>query len=74
MKEIEIIKLQLRKLAKKGYHLDIVNDAICLIDTNNFMEQTDNYEKSTNKHDAMKKGNKINGDIVDESKYIICTF
>lgn len=73
MKEIEIIRKQLKILASKGYCLDIVNDTICLIDTKIFIKESEFYKNSTNKHQPLKKGG-LNGDIMDESKYIICTF
>ena len=56
MEEIKIITEQLKKLAKKGYHLDIVRDTIVLIDTNAFINETEKYEKSTNKNQPLKKG------------------
>ena len=74
MNEIEIINKQLKKLKEKGYILDIINDTICLIDTKIFLSETKTYNESINKHNNMRKGHELNGDIIDASKFIVAIF
>ena len=70
MEEIKIIKQQLKKLSKKGIHLDIVNDTVCLVDSKKQVEVFKEYDNSPKKWDGMSKDVE-NYDIIDTSKYIV---
>ena len=55
MEEIKIIKQQLKKLARKGIALEIINDTVYLIDSKKQVEVMADYSKCTNVWDGIKK-------------------
>jgi hypothetical protein len=64
LKELSIICLSLKRLNKLHCNLDIVEDSICLVDTDVQIKEIDHYNQ---------KGKYI-GMRIDKSKYIIHSF
>jgi len=72
MNEIMIIKRELKKLKKKGISLEIVNDAIVLVNNKKQCEVLLEYENSDRQWDGMSTDVE-NYDLLDVEKFIVDT-
>jgi len=70
MEEIKIIKQQLKKLSKKGIHIDIIGVSVCLVDSKKQKKAIEEYNDSESKWDGLNK-NFEKYDHLSSEKYIV---